>query len=208
MNPELRNELDNEIRNSPQETQDFLFGDYFRDTIKLIERVNKFTPEQAVALELEVSMFLIGISDYPSLEEALRGELGQDGQVANEATVRQAIKDVENYILSHAPKIDKAGIVRKIEVKPEEIKTNTKTEKEKPLNLHDVLYKELEISKNETTKQNIEPITNSEPSVSLDIEIEVPPENVKEAENETTKPSPLDFYREKIDDEDKKLKHL
>jgi hypothetical protein len=197
MKPELRQALDEEILKAGPELQTFLNDQYFKDTLSLIERVNKLDAGQAVSLELEITMFLLGISDYPSIEEALRGELGQNGQVANEATVRQAVKDVEAYILSKVPTANDS-------VKKVEIKTDTETEKseaEIPTaagNLHDILYKELDVNKKAEsveTKPELDPI------------LEIKPEQITAPEIvEPTKP--LDFYREKIGDEDKKVKTL
>jgi hypothetical protein len=163
----------------------------------LIERVNKLDADQAISLELEITMFLLGISDYPSVEEALRGELGQNGQIANEATVRQAVKDVDAYILSKAPAANDS-------VKKVEIKTDTETENlevRTPTtagNLHDILYKELEVNKKTEsveTKPELDPV------------LEIKSEQITTPE--ITEPvKPLDFYREKIGDEDKKVKTL
>lgn len=197
MKPELRQALDEEILKATPELQTFLNDQYFKDTLSLIERVNKLDADQAISLELEITMFLLGISDYPSVEEALRGELGQNGQVANEATVRQAVKDVDAYILSKAPAANDS-------VKKVEIKTDTETENLEvgttttAGNLHDILYKELDVNKKTEsveTKPELDPV------------LEIKSEQITTPEiTEPTKP--LDFYREKIGDEDKKAKTL
>jgi len=199
MNPELRNAIDIEIRKSSKEMQDFLFGEYFKDTVKLIERVNKFTEDQAVSLELEVTMYLLGISDYPSLEEAFKGELGQSGQVANEATVRQAVKDVENYILSKAPKVAPATQVATIEVKPEIESSTTNTAEPSSKNLHEILYSQLEVNKTPNEHPSLNTTTEAKPETF---------EDIKDRVEEKALQKPLDFYREKVDEEDKKIKTL
>ncbi len=198
MKPELRQALDEEILKATPELQTFLNDQYFKDTLSLIERVNKLDADQAISLELEITMFLLGISDYPSIEEALRGELGQNGQVANEATVRQAVKDVDAYILSKAPAANDS-------VKKVEIKTDTETENlevETPTtagNLHDILYKELDVNKS--------PSPEATEDQEKDLELAAKPEQVVIPEV-VTPVKPLDFYREKIGDEDKKVKTL
>lgn len=199
MKPELRESLDIEIAKSSAEMQTFLNDQYFKDTLSLIERVNKLDADQAVSLELEITMFLLGISDYPNMEEALRGELGQNGQVANEGTVRQAVKDVEAYILSKAPKVDMP--VKKIEVSPS-LEAAADQSKKDEGNLHDILYKELEANKTiapADEKPNLVPILETKPEqIVADTTKGVPAEPAK----------PLDFYREKIVTEDKKIKTL
>lgn len=202
MKPELRQSLDEEILKASPEMQTFLNDQYFRDTLSLIERVNKLDENQAVSLELEITMFLLGISDYPTIEEALRGELGQDGQVANEATVRQAVKDVDAYILSKAPTVNVSDItsVKKVEIKSEvEAKDVAIDEVPKSGNLHDMLYKELDANKSPSPKasedQELNPILDGKPEQITTTEPAAP---VK----------PLDFYREKVGDEDKKIKTL
>lgn len=199
MNPELRNAIDIEIRKSSKEMQDFLFGEYFKDTVKLIERVNKFTEDQAVSLELEVTMYLLGISDYPSLEEAFKGELGQGGQVANEATVRQAVKDVENYILSKAPKVAPATQVATIEVKPEVGNNTVSNIESSSKNLHEILYSQLEVNKTPNEQPSLNTTTEVKPETF---------EDIKDKVEEKALQKPLDFYREKVDEEDKKMKTL
>lgn len=136
-------------------------------------------------------MFLLGISDYPSIEEALRGELGQGGQVANEATVRQAVKDVDAYILSKAPKVDMS--VKKVEVSPSPEATADQSKKDEG-KLHDILYKELDINK----KEEVLKAENTEPAPAATVTPTPPVEPAK----------PLDFYREKVGDEEKKVKSL
>lgn len=195
MKPELRESLDIEIAKSSAEMQVFLNDQYFKDTLSLIERVNKLDADQAVSLELEITMFLLGISDYPNMEEALRGELGQNGQVANEATVRQAIKDVEAYILSKAPKTETLEI-KKIAVSPTPEAGADQSKKDEG-NLHDILYKELDVKS---------PTPEAVANQVKEEEIKNTPPEAKPAVAEPVKP--LDFYREKIVTEDKKIKTL
>lgn len=200
MKPELRQALDEEILKASPEMQAFLNDQYFKDTLSLIERVNKLDENQAVSLELEITMFLLGISDYPTIEEALRGELGQNGQVANEATVRQAVKDVDAYILSKAPTQNTNNEpVKKVEVKTEvEAKDVVVNNQESSGNLHDILYKQLDGNK----------------KIEIDEGVSIETTNVETKMEEAVTPvatepvKPLDFYREKIGDEDKKLKTL
>lgn len=202
MNPELQKAISEEIAKSPQVMQDFLNAQYFKDTIKLIERVNKLDEKQAASMELEITMFLLGISDYADIEEAFRGELGVDGQVANEATVRQAVKDVDSYITSRAPKIDTPT---KIDVVVEKELTKEENPENKDKNLHEILYNELAANKNTPLV-----VENTGVNTSSQAQNSVTQETTTTPATEIAKPEerPLDFYREKISVEDKTVKHL
>lgn len=94
LNPDLQKEIDLEIDNAPEDIRNFLRDKYFTDTMTLIERVNKLTPEQSESIELEVIMSLLGISDYADIVEAIKKE----GGLATDGEVRQVAKDLKDYI--------------------------------------------------------------------------------------------------------------
>lgn len=106
LNPELQSAIDEEIDKSPKLVQDFLRDKYFQDTFAIIQKVNRISPEQRESLELETILMVLGISDYASIEDAIKNEVGVNGEQANEATVRQLASDVKEYILSRAPMLE------------------------------------------------------------------------------------------------------
>ncbi|MDQ5957078.1 MAG: hypothetical protein QG614_52 [Patescibacteria group bacterium] len=95
LNQELQKEIDLEIDKAKDEIKDFIRSKYFTDTMELIERVNKLTEEQSESIELEVIMFLLGISDYKNIEEAVKDQAG----LVTGGEVKQVSKDINDYIL-------------------------------------------------------------------------------------------------------------
>jgi hypothetical protein len=112
INQELRKELDQEIMKHEPEIRDFLLGEYFRHNVDLIVKVNGLDEGESETLELEIILFLIKISDYKSVEQAIESEMPD----LEEDKKTQVIRDVNEYIIS------KSGYVKNIIVQSSEDK--------------------------------------------------------------------------------------
>jgi hypothetical protein len=103
LNPDLQNEMDMEIQKSAPAVNDFLKGKYFEDTLDLIARVNKLTPEQRESLELECILHILGQNDHNEVANWVLSEvLGGDTE-KNKQTGGQIVNDIQEYILNKVP---------------------------------------------------------------------------------------------------------
>ena len=117
LNTQLQQDINIEIEKAEDSVKAFLMDGYFRDTVDLILKVNKLTPDQGESVELETVMHILKISDYEKLEDGIKNECG----IQNEQTIVQVVKDIRDYILS------------KLSAAPQEIKVMSSEVDTKPL---------------------------------------------------------------------------
>ncbi len=102
LNPNLKKDIELEINKAEPKIKDFLLDDYFRETMDLIFRVNRLTNEQGEAVELETILFLLKLSNYEKIDEAIQNECS----IENASTSKQIIQDLESYIFQKTNKIE------------------------------------------------------------------------------------------------------
>jgi hypothetical protein len=149
LNPELQKNINEEIKKTDVNTEEFLSSQYFRETIDMISRVNKLNLEQSESLELEIILFILKISEYENFFDAVKNEIGLE----TEGGMNQASKDVETYIFSKLTQT-----LEKVEsLKTNEIKINTPNLQEKEVvivsensTLRDTIKQEIYNPKTET----------------------------------------------------------
>jgi hypothetical protein len=95
LNPELKKDLDIEIEKSEPLTKEFLTSDYFRETMDLVFKVNRLNDEQKESVELETILYILGLSNYENITDAIKDECGLE----TPATIRQLTDDLDKYIL-------------------------------------------------------------------------------------------------------------
>ncbi len=94
LNANLQKDIDIEIENASESVKSFIRDKYFRDTFDLIIKANNLNSVQAEAIELETILFILGLSNYSNIEEAIKKECF----IQNIKTVDQVNKDIKDYI--------------------------------------------------------------------------------------------------------------
>lgn len=102
LNPSLKKDVEVEIDKADPKIKDFLLDDYFRETMDLIFRVNRLTNEQGEAVELETILFLLKLSNYENINDAIQTECN----IENPSTSKQIIADLNSYIFEKTKKME------------------------------------------------------------------------------------------------------
>ncbi len=207
LNPELQENINLEIEKSNPDTADFLKDKYFRDTIDMISRVNKLTPEQSESLELETVLFILKLSEYANFYDAVLSEVFPENiSVENEEKLKTNIKtkqissDIESYIFVK---------LKEEEAKPKEVFKEVKEgeydKKDQFDNLDSILKSSTknlrEEIKEKLDDQNAFNLLKINPNIKK-LELEKP----ATVPNIIIQSEPIDFYKEKVDDVDKVIK--
>ena len=107
---ELQDEIDIEINKTSPEMQAFIRDKYLAETIETICRVNSLNNNQKNALYLEIVMQLVGINDYADFAESIKNELKIDEKEIDAETVRQIVKDVDDYVFNKIKEQDVSNL--------------------------------------------------------------------------------------------------
>lgn len=211
LNPNLKKDIELEINKAEPKIKDFLLDDYFRETMDLIFRVNRLTNEQGEAVELETILFLLKLSNYEKIDEAIQNECS----IENASTSKQIIQDLESYIFQKTNKIEDSlnvleenkSVVLPVKEKIEESEEKTSSENmeteedniNKGFNMlgsNKIIKEARDILKNEDIfKAGNDTLTNK---ISLPFESVVPVIKT---------PEPLgDVYLERVSEDEKSIK--
>jgi hypothetical protein len=124
LNPELKKDIDVEIAKSEPLIQGFLSGEYFRETMDLVFKVNRLNEIQKESVELETILYILKLSNYENIYEAIKTECS----IETENTAKQLSDDLEKYIFNklYNEEALEGGIVKRIEISaaeaaPEEV---------------------------------------------------------------------------------------
>ena len=187
LNPELQQDIDTEIDRANIELRTFIRSKYFSDTLELIYRLHNIKEaETQEAIELETILYLLNISEYDNIAEAIKNEVYND-DVKFSSDIESVIKDIIVYI------IDKSNEDSNIEnIYPRKSDTYPDTTIHQEINNH--------LQEKEEKEEIFNPYTNRK---------DILPENYKERvekEEENKQVDDIthitDKYREKIDPND------
>lgn len=96
LNPELKKDIEVEISKSEALIQEFLNGNYFRETLDLVFKVNRLNEIQKESVELETILYILNLSNYEEIGEAIKTECS----IETASTAKQLSEDLEKYIFS------------------------------------------------------------------------------------------------------------
>lgn len=191
LNPELQKNIDEEIEKAKDDVKAFLRDSYWRDTVDLIIKVNKLNDTQAEGIELETILYMLGLSDYTDLHEAIAKECS----IQNERTSDQVYKDIKDFLLE--------------KIYPTKtIKINSGNLDDKPLRnvVQDAFGKNMSGPRN----INYDPRTLVQDSSNQTNSNTNRPEHIEEKEKIINSSNydtlNLDLYREPVDETEKALK--
>lgn len=103
LSTDLQNEINIEIEKFAPAVNEFLKSKYFEDTLDLIARVNKLTPEQRESLELECILHVLGQNDHNDVAGWIASEVLGGDSLKNKQSGSQIVNDVQEYVLAKVP---------------------------------------------------------------------------------------------------------
>lgn len=193
LNPQLQQTINEEIAKANYELRTFIKSQYYKDTWSLIYRIHKINDTKIQeALEVEVLLYLLNISEYDTIDKAIINEV-YDNDLTYNTEIERVVRDVKIYL------IDKANEDTDIDNFYKKRKDNDITYSNIRDEIKDNLVKEVK-------EESFNPYTNR---------VEILPENYKDRSsekeliNEKQNYKPLqnrkvnnDKYRESINIED------
>ena len=102
LNPELQQTINEEIAKANYELRTFIKSQYYKDTWSLIYRIHKINDtEIQEAIELETLLYLLNISEYDTIDEAITTEV-YNNDLTYKSEIERVIKDVKIYLINKA----------------------------------------------------------------------------------------------------------
>ena len=102
LNPELQQTINEEIAKANYELRTFIKSQYYKDTWSLIYRIHKINDtEIQEAIELETLLYLLNISEYDTIDEAIITEV-YNNDLTYKSEIERVIKDVKIYLINKA----------------------------------------------------------------------------------------------------------
>lgn len=187
LNPELQHDIDIEIDKANYELRTFIRSPYFKDTLELLYRVHHVDNiDNQEALELEVLLYLLNISEYNDIKEAIMSEV-YNNDIRYNSDLESLVKDINIYLINKSNEDNDISSIYKR--KPDEYKDE---------NIHQEIKNYLDLQ--EDTPDPFDPYTNR---------VETLPEHYKDRDNIRVEEKEVDDithitdkYREKIDKND------
>ncbi|MCX8513474.1 MAG: hypothetical protein ORN26_00105, partial [Candidatus Pacebacteria bacterium] len=102
LNPQLQQTINEEIAKANYELRTFIKSQYYKDTWSLIYRIHKINDTKIQeALEVEVLLYLLNISEYDTIDKAIINEV-YDNDLTYNTEIERVVRDVKIYLIDKA----------------------------------------------------------------------------------------------------------